>query len=644
MMRKYSVISKLILLLAMGPVLAQTSVEKNLTLDGQISANGSVVTLSWFSAEPPRAGSATVKRRLYGQIGGDQWQTIGSALGPVMRFSDKTTKPGTAYEYQVIRTARDIIDVGYWITGVELPAQVRRGNVYMLVDDTIADDLGPHLERLTRDLNGDGWQVLRKRVARGNSLAPLNDLKIAMSSKLWLRAQYLKDPSAQHAVILVGHIPIIRAGKDAPDGHSAEPQTSDIFYADMNGQWTATPEGQVLNNQVPSNFIEMQIGRIDFSPLSEGKREREVHLLKAYFDKNHHWRMGMLGDLREAYAKTEYLQVERAGLNNIVGPKSVALGGHHDLGETKPWLWGVDFGDRNGQNYAHKYANKAVFAINFGSGKQKIDNSFNPMTALLAQQWYPLAVGWGARPAWRLQNMALGGTIGQAHLRTVNNGMSDRPYRESMDYFPTGQYLFRNPVWVNLLGDPTLHAFPLNPPQSLRARRVAQEIKLHWKPSQDPDTLGYRVFRALPDQDDFAALDGGKLITTLKFIDSAPYENARYMVRAYGLKHVYAGSFYTFSQGVFVSSTSTSGVDLAHDIHIHTTVDVPVRLPNAFSRVNNGKIYAIVTGPTQGTLTFDGSNWTYTPPAGFSGTLPLRFTVSNDQRTDEAVLTITVKN
>lgn len=97
MMRKYSVISKLILLLAMGPVFAQTSVEKNLTLDGQISPNGSVVTLSWFSAEPPRAGSATVKRRLYGQIGGDQLQTIDSALGPVMRFSDKTTRSGRTY-------------------------------------------------------------------------------------------------------------------------------------------------------------------------------------------------------------------------------------------------------------------------------------------------------------------------------------------------------------------------------------------------------------------------------------------------------------------------------------------------------------------------------------------------------------------
>ena len=43
MMRKYSVISRLILLLAMGPLFAQTSVEKNLAQDGQISPNGTVI-------------------------------------------------------------------------------------------------------------------------------------------------------------------------------------------------------------------------------------------------------------------------------------------------------------------------------------------------------------------------------------------------------------------------------------------------------------------------------------------------------------------------------------------------------------------------------------------------------------------------
>jgi len=642
MMRKLILISKLVFLLSSEAVLAQTSTEKSLTLDGQINADGSAVTLNWFTAQPPRAGSAAVKRRLYGQVGGEHWQTIAPALGPVMRFIDKTIKPGVAYEYQVTRTARDILDVGYWVTGVELPAQARRGKVYLLVDDTLAEDLAPRLERFARDLTGDGWQVLRKRVPRGNDRAPLDNLKIALATKKWLNTHYLDDPSGQHVVVLVGHIPIIKTGKAAPDGHTPEPHASDLFYADMNGRWTATPAGQLLDNLVPGNFIEMQIGRIDFSPVGGGKRESELQLLSAYFDKNHHWRTGLLGDLREAYGKTGYLSVERAGLHNIAGPKAVTIGGHHDAGEKKPWLWGVDFGDWNGGVYAQKYANKAVFAINFGSGKQKIDNHFNPMTALLAQPWYPLAVGWGARPAWRLHHMALGGSIGQAHLRTVNNGMAERPYRESMDYLPTGEYLFRNSVWVNLLGDPTLRAFPLAPPQKLRAQTTTQAVKLTWAASPDPDTQGYIVFRSPSDSDNFTPLDGGNLLTKLEFTDAAPVQRARYMVRAYGLKQVYAGSFHTFSQGAFAAVNAAAQPELAPDMRIHTAIGVPVQLPDIFSRVKDGKIRAIIEGPTHGALTFDRADWLYTPAPGFTGTLTLRFSASDALRTDEGELTITV--
>jgi hypothetical protein len=642
MMRKTLLALKFAFLLSSAPALGQNSAEKSLTLDGQISADGSAVTLNWFTAEPPRTGSATVKRRLYGQVGGEHWQTIGPALGPVMRFIDSTIKPGVAYEYQVTRTARDILDVGYWVTGVELPAQTSRGKVYVLVDDTVAEDLAPRLERFARDLTGDGWQVFRKRMPRGNDRAPMDNLKIALNTKQWLNTHYLNDPSGQHAVVLVGHIPIIKTGQAAPDGHTPEAHASDLFYADMNGRWSATPAGQLLDSQVPGSFIEMQIGRIDFSPVSDGQRERELQLLNAYFDKNHHWRNGMLGDLREAYGQSEYLDVERACLRNIVGPKAVTIGGHHDAGEKKPWLWGVDFGDWNGGVYAQKYANKAVFAINFGSGKQKIGNHFNPMTALLAQPWYPLAVGWGARPAWRLHHMALGGSIGQAHLRTVNNGMAERPYRESMDYFPTGVYLFRNSVWVNLLGDPTLRAFPLAPAQRLFAQTVASGVRLTWTASPDPDVLGYRLFRAHPGSTNFAPLDADKLITKLEFTDTNPVENSRYMVRAYGLKHVYAGSFYTFSQGVFTAVNAASATHLAQNMRIHTPTGVAVRLPEVFNRMQNGKIHAIIEGPSRGSLTLDGSGWLYTPPKGFTGTTTLRFSISDDLHSDEAQLTISI--
>jgi hypothetical protein len=207
---------------------------------------------------------------------------------------------------------------------------------------------------------------------------------------------------------------------------------------------------------------------------------------------------------------------------------------------------------------------------------------------------------------------------------------------------PTGEYLFRNPVWVNLLGDPTLRAFPLAPAQKLRAQATTQGVRLTWTGSSDLDTRGYRLFRAPAGSDNFVMLDGGNLISKLEFTDTAPEPNAHYMVRAYGLKQVYAGSFYTFSQGVFAAINTAAETNLAQDISISTRTGVPIRLPDAFTHVKNGKIYAVIEGPARGALTFDGANWIYTPALGFTGTTALRFSVSDDLRTDEGVLTITV--
>jgi hypothetical protein len=378
----------------------------------------------------------------------------------------------------------------------------------------------------------------------------------------------------------------------------------------------------------------MQVGRIDFAGLSMGARDRELALLRAYFDKNHHWRHGLLGNPRRAYGQNGHLLIEQYGLRNIVGPTAVMAGGHHDTGEEGLWLWGVDFGDYNGQRYADNYANKALFAINFGSGKQKIQGPFNAMTALLAQPWYPLAVGWGGRPAWRLHLMALGGTIGEVHRRTVNNGSLAEPYRETMDYYPTGNYLWRNPVWVNLLGDPTLHAFPLAPPGPVVVKEGVEGVRLSLAPSPDPDVLGYRVFRSNPDMSTFLPLTETPEEVT-RFLDPAPRPNARYMVRAWGLRDVYAGSFFAYSQGVF----SGHGEPAARDITLETTSGTPVHLPDVFDAPSSrGLIHAIIEGPATGTLVRLETGWIYTPPPGFTGTVAMRFSVSDAWQTATANL------
>ncbi len=71
MVSKNLISALLAFLLSAEALLAQNSVEKILPLDGRIAADGSAVELSWFDANPPRVGSVTVRRRLYGQTGGE---------------------------------------------------------------------------------------------------------------------------------------------------------------------------------------------------------------------------------------------------------------------------------------------------------------------------------------------------------------------------------------------------------------------------------------------------------------------------------------------------------------------------------------------------------------------------------------------
>lgn len=52
------------------------------------------------------------------------------------------------------------------------------------------------------------------------------------------------------------------------------------------------------------------MGRVDFAQISGGDIGFEIAHLRAYLDEAHHWRHGLLGDLRVAYGQSEHLLVE----------------------------------------------------------------------------------------------------------------------------------------------------------------------------------------------------------------------------------------------------------------------------------------------------------------------------------------------
>ncbi len=539
------------LLCIWGPAAwAQTA--KPLALDGEISADGTKMQLSW-EARP--GAKAQVFRRELGQTGADTWRRITPDVLTHSRMLDTSTRAGIAYEYKVHLEQSGTAILGYWATGRDVPLKNEANAALMVIDETLAEALAPELARFRKDLIGAGWRVSIMTSKRGDRSDRMENIKQALVLRERIAEYYRADPFSDHTVILIGHLPLIRSGRTNPDGHEARSFPTDLIYADPEGEWQGARDDkgrlQFRPTLLPADKIAMQIGRIDFSNLTKEFGE-ELDLLKAYFDKNHAFRHGKLAVPLRAYGQSAHLEVERNALRNIVGPSAVLEGGHHDTNGKGPFLFGVDFGEWKWETYYQKPPSEAVFTINFGSRKYEYDLQNNPMTALLSQPKYPLVVGWGGRPAWQLHGMAMGESIGRAHLRTVNNGTASDGGLDSREYALTGRYDWVNPAWVNLLGDPTLTAFPVAPVRDLTTKRDGAQIELTWTTLDASN--GAVVFRGLKSAGPYRRISGRGVVKSGRFVDPDPIPGAWYMVRAQALNEVHAGSFQALSQAAFAGT------------------------------------------------------------------------------------------
>jgi len=628
-----------LVLLSVAAAAAQQ--ERSLAFDGKIASDGGAVELSWPKASGSKPGQVAIQRRILGQTGRETWQKLDSVRGFARIYLDEDVRPGIAYEYRVSRPSKELLESGYWATGVNLPAQENKGVALVVVDETLADDLAPRLDRFLLDLVGDGWRVVRHDVPRGSDKDPVANLQAARKLRSWIQDRYNSAHYLEHALILIGRVPIVKSGIAAPDGHQPRPLETDLFYAETNGIWLDDHHGVLRHDTVPSDHIEMQVGRIDFSAMDDSFGD-ELSLLERYFDKNHHWRHGRLGDLRQAYGGSDQLFVENNALRNIVGPDNFVAGGHHDAGTRQPWLFGVDFGDWQYSIYSSPRSIKAVFTINFGSGKLDFSKWNNTMKAMLAQPWYVLTTGWGARPAWQLHHMSLGKSIGYSHLRTVNNGERSQGGFETLEYTPVGNYPWLNPVWVNLLGDPTLRPFPLQPVTSLTAKTTANGVQLDWTGSDSATDTQYRIYRADNQLGPYRALNPAQLHSGNRYIDSEPIAGGWYMVRAHALKKVHAGSFYRYSQGA--STTLNNPPTRAVNQSLSTPMGQPVAITLAQVDPATGReLTASFIDDVDGgrLVTADGA-WSFIPDPGFSGRVDIPFSQFDGVSTDKGLISIDV--
>jgi hypothetical protein len=521
------------------------------------------VTLQWPTDQIPPTGY-----NVWRKSPGDAWWGAPVHLpASATSYVDDNVAVGQIYEYQIEKQSALYSAWGYLSVGLNAPLVESRGKVLLVVDRSIADGVATELQRLQRDLVGDGWGVIRVDVARDDRPENVRNA---------IRAQWQADPDNVQAVLLFGHVPIAKSGRLNVDGHGARPMPSDVYYGELDGAWSDADGDGVLDPYGLPSDMELQVGRVDLPGAYAGfPFPSEVDMLRRYLDKDHAFRhalvrpadRALVGNVAgdgggQAYAASGYRAFAAlVGSENVVESGTDLLAPVSERWITKltggDFLWSYasgagnyfslgilgthgEFNDVWGSDLIESHA-KAEFHLFFGSWISEWNQTDNFMRTALAAPDYGLTAVWSGRPHFYFHHMGSGATIGQSvRVSQNNNGLL---YRNQIQRAIRG-------VHMALMGDPTLRLQAIAPPSNLQVADQNGETVLTWTSSPDP-VLGYRVYRSATRGAPFERISG-ELHTETRFVDHpANAAEATYMVRAVTLSLNPSGSYYNASEGVF---------------------------------------------------------------------------------------------
>lgn len=558
-----------------------------------VSETAPHITLQWNPGIFPVTG-ITVYRRLPGS--GD-WGSGTSLPATATSHADTTAAPGVLYEYRVVRTHDHPgvpVAEGHLWSGVNVPPVESRGRLILIVESGIAAPLATEIARLTDDLTGDGWTVVRSDVARTDSVP---------SVKAAILAHYQADPGATRAVFLLGRIPVPYSGIVCPDGHYDPPPDAhhrgawpaDVYYGDMDGVWTdstvnyttANVDG-TRNHNIPGDgkfdqslivgehLPELAVGRVDLSNLSWiSNGVSETNLIRRYLNRHHDFRHRL--SPFTTLANKVMIDDNFSNAFNINGGASgwssgIALVGNANTSAQSDWVgtlrdqshliaygsgpgsfgsaWGVssniDFRDTRC---------RAVITLLFGSFFGDWDSSDNYLRAALmgTTQSHGLVSLWSGIPRWQLFPLAAGGTMADAYHHVL---------RESN--LPGGPFPPHDDSWTNpdqthvaLMGDPVLRIQPVKPVSSLSGSASADQVTLTWSnPLGESDLRGSLIYRAGSASGPWTRVAPQTAPGTTSHVDTVPAPGIwHYMVRSVKRQATASATYDNPGQGIFTTVT-----------------------------------------------------------------------------------------
>lgn len=600
---------------------AQTVQDVVVKLAATVDPTTPKVTLTW---DMPSPANIVVFRR---DKGADVWFVVYQEdNSTVNALEDPFVDLGTGYEYGIQRVTNGLAAFGYVSANVQTPVVDDRGAIAVIVQESLETPLANELERLRRDLIGDGWQVIWHSVTPNATVANIKSLIVNDATN-----------AGVNTVFLLGEIPVPYAGNIAWDGHPDHQGAwpADTYYGDLDSdQWTDSDENTANNTTQPSrtetvnvpgdgkfdnSFVpthsELAVGRVDFSNISEATfGTTRIELYRRYLDKDHKWRTKqytvdnkVLVDDNfgyfsgEAFAENGYRNgYALAGVNNV------QTGDFFGDTDDQSFIFaygcgGGTYTSADGVGTSDQFATStvnAVFTQIFGSYHGDWDFNSNPfMMSALASNGGILSCGWAGRPHWFTYHLGGGETIGYAVRETQNSC-------ENTGYFGT---FGECGAHVSLLGDPTIRAQVVTPVGNVAATQNCNEINLTWSSVSQPNLVGYHVYRSTSLDGYFERMTPDPIVSTV-FIDEFPESGTNfYLVKAVALEETPGGVFFNTSTGTLANLNF-----------------LPATPPNIFIPQNitlNCTTPSVVLNPCG-----PGQNCTLTGPGVTSGQLPYTLT------------------
>ncbi len=550
----------LLFILSVTFAYAQTpGINSSVQISAVVDQNGNAIDVQWNAVAD--ADNYNVYRKVEGT---NNWSTLATYLSPsTLNFLDTNVSPGISYEYKIKcnRLANTKEAFGYINASGQLPMVESRGRILLLIDNHFQNTLSFEIERLKKDLVGDGWQVNIEYVDRNASPASVKSI-----------VQGVHNTHADlTSLYLLGQIPVPYSGAIAPDGHfdhlGAWP--TDGFYGDINFTWGDNStnstgathprnhnvpfDGKYDHSYFPSN-IELEIGRVDMRDLP-AFAESEEDLLRYYLDKSHLFKTGQITAEAKAVVDDNFTSFDFSnsawkGYSALVGKDNVDAQDYLTCLQTKSHLFsygsgGGSYSSANGVISTQDYANespKGIFTMLLGSYFGEWNTSDNLLRAAIASGDI-LTSTWVGLPNYYFHHMGMGKHIGHSIRLSQNN--------TDYQYEPAGYYA--RMVHMSLMGDPTLRMHYIDTPKNASNVVSAGDVELSWEASSDADVIGYHIYRS-SNGGDFIRLTAQAVAST-SFTDPCMEEDGayEYMVRALKLQATPTGSYFNLSTGVFTS-------------------------------------------------------------------------------------------